>query len=197
MHGLVALDINGETVRPSIIWCDSRAVEIGNRASKDLGNNFLDKSFNKPGNFTASKLKWVKENEPSVYKSIAKIMLPGDYLAYKFTNKMCTTKSGLSEGIMWNFTQNKVAEELLDYYQINKNLLPDVVDSFGNQGVVSEQVANELNLSSNVIISYRAGDQPNNALSLNVFEPGEVAATAGTSGVVYGISDQLTYDKKS
>ena len=197
MHGLVTIDENGKVLRPCIIWCDSRAVEIGNNAFNKLGKSILGNLLNSPGNFTASKLRWVQENEPELYKRIFKIMLPGDFIAYKFTNRICTTKSGLSEGIMWDFKKDEISETLLDFYQINKELIPEITDTFSNQGSISNKIAEELNFSPDTIVSYRAGDQPNNALSLNVFEPGEVAATAGTSGVVYGISNELKYDKKS
>ena len=197
MHGLVTIDDKGEVLRPSIIWCDSRAVNIGKEAFDKLGDNILSSLLNSPGNFTASKLKWVKENEPDIYSKIHKIMLPGDYVAYKLTDKVYTTKSGLSEGIMWDFEKNKISDTLLDHYGIDKNLIPDIIDTFSNQGEISKHIADELGLSYDTIVSYRAGDQPNNALSLNVLEPGEVAATAGTSGVVYGVSDEVKFDKKS
>jgi len=198
MHGLVAVDAHGEVLRPSIIWCDSRAVSYGDKAFEDLGKDeCLSCLLNSPGNFTASKLKWVKENEPQLFEKIAKIMLPGDFIAYKLTGELCTTVSGLSEGIMWDFSNETIAHQLLDYYGIPQNLIPALVDTFSVQGKLSVQAANELGLYTDVVVSYRAGDQPNNAFSLNVLNAGEVAATAGTSGVVYGISNVLKYDSLS
>jgi xylulokinase len=197
MHGLVTVDKDGNALRPSIIWCDSRAVEIGKKASLELGVKKIESLLNSPGNFTASKLKWVQENEPEIYRKIFKVMLPGDYIAYKLTGSFVTTKSGLSEGIFWDFKKEEISEELLSYYNIDKNLIPEIVDTFSNQGKISIEIAKELQLNEDAIIAYRAGDQPNNALSLNVFNSGEVAATAGTSGVVYGISDELKFDRKS
>lgn len=198
MHGLVALDEQGKVIRPSIIWADSRAVAIGDKAFEELGAEYcLGSCLNSPGNFTASKLKWVKENEPEKYAQIYKIMLPGDYIAYRLTGKMQTTISGLTEGIMWNFTKNELAKDLFEYYGFSENLIPEIVDTFSEQAVVSASMAGELNLEAGTPVSYRAGDQPNNAFSLNVLEPGEVAATGGTSGVVYGVSDDFSYDKQS
>lgn len=198
MHGLVALDKNGNVVRPSIIWCDSRAVEIGDKAFKELGADYcLNNCLNSPGNFTASKLKWVKENEPELFATIYKIMLPGDYVAYKLTGSMQTTVSGLTEGIMWDFKNESVASDLFDYYGFSKDLIPEIVPTFAEQSHVSTAVAAELGLPAGIPVSYRAGDQPNNAFSLNVLEPGEVAATAGTSGVVYGVNDRLARDEQS
>ncbi|PWD98833.1 xylulokinase [Marinilabilia rubra] len=198
MHGLVALDKNGEVVRPSIIWCDSRAVGYGREAFHGLGEEWsLNHLLNSPGNFTAAKLKWVKENEPNVYERIDKIMLPGDYIAYRLTGEKNTTLSGLSEGIFVDFQRDGVSQELMDYFGFSADLLPDQVDTFSKQGGLLPDVADELGLKANIPVSYRAGDQPNNAFSLNVLEPGEVAATAGTSGVVYGVSDQLAPDPKS
>lgn len=198
MHGLVALDKKGNVVRPSIIWADSRAVEIGNKAFEKLGVDYcLKNCLNSPGNFTASKLKWVKENEPEKFDQIHKVMLPGDYIAYRLTGEIQTTVSGLTEGIMWDFTRNELASELFDYYGFSTDLIPIVVDTFSEQGGVATDVADELGLAPATPVSYRAGDQPNNAFSLNVLEPGEVAANGGTSGVVYGIGDQPLPDKQS
>ena len=198
MHGLVCIDSNNRVLRPSIIWCDSRAVEIGNMAFKTIGEEkCLQNLLNSPGNFTASKLKWVKENEPETYKRIYKIMLPGDYVAFRMTGNISTSISGLSEGIFWNFRNNTIADFLLDFYGINKGLLPEFSDSFSESGKLSYDAAKILGLQPGTSLSYRAGDQPNNAFSLNVLEPGEIATTAGTSGVVYGISKEVKYDPLS
>ena len=198
MHGLVLVGRAGQVLRPAIIWCDSRAVEIGNQAFADLGEGHCLANFlNSPGNFTASKLKWVRENEPAVYAQIHKIQLPGDYIAFRLTGQLQTTVSGLSEGVFWNFRQQAVAQELLDYYGISAELLPEVVGTFAVQGQLSLEAAHELGLAAGTPISYRAGDQPNNAFSLNVLEPGEVAATGGTSGVVYGVTAAPAADPAS
>lgn len=190
MHGLVVVDQNGAPLRPSIIWCDSRAVEIGQEAYEDLGSDYCDTHLlNAPGNFTASKLKWVQRHEPDTYARVYKMMLPGDYIAYRLSGVINTTISGLSEGILWDFKKDQVSEELLAHLGIAPGLIPDLVDTFGEQSWVSAKGASESGLQEGTPILYRAGDQPNNALSLNVFQPGEVAATGGTSGVVYAIRD--------
>jgi len=198
MHGLVMIDKNMKVLRPSIIWCDSRAVETGHKAFNDIGNKkCLENLLNSPGNFTASKLKWVKDNEPDVYERTYKIMLPGDYIAMRLTDEINTTISGLSEGIFWNFRNNSLADFLFENYEISKDLIPEILPTFSQQGNISKVAAKELGLSTNTTVSYRAGDQPNNAFSLNVLNPGEIAATAGTSGVVYGISDEIKYEPQS
>lgn len=198
MHGLVLVDKDLEVIRPSIIWCDSRAVEIGDKAFIAMGEEQCLQSYlNSPGNFTASKLKWVKENEPSVFNKIYKIMLPGDYIAMKMSGKVTTTISGLSEGIMWDFSKNIFASSLFEYFKIDASLIPEIVPTFGLQSELTKEAANEIGLTPGTQITYRAGDQPNNALSLNVLNPGEIAATAGTSGVVYGVTDQIKYDPLS
>lgn len=198
MHGLVCVDKNQQVLRPSIIWCDSRAVGIGQQAFDELGADVcLSHLLNSPGNFTASKLAWVKRNEPQIFEKIDKIMLPGDYIAMRLTGNVCTTVSGLSEGMFWDFKENKLADFLLDYYGLDASLIADIVPTFGEQGTVNAIAARELDLKEGTPVTYRAGDQPNNALSLNVFNPGEIAATAGTSGVVYGVSEQVNYDPLS
>jgi len=198
MHGLVCVDKDGEPLRDSIIWCDSRAVPYGNKAFNELGEEkCLGHLLNSPGNFTAAKLAWVKENEPELYEKIAHICLPGDYIASKLSGIVNTTISGLSEGMLWDFKEKSPAKFLLDYYGFDESLLAPIVPTFGVQATVSKVAAEELGLKEGTPISYRAGDQPNNALSLNVFNPGEIAATAGTSGVVYGVSGEVNYDPKS
>lgn len=198
MHGLVIVDKNYQVLRPAIIWCDSRAVEIGRQAAEEIGDQkCLERLLNSPGNFTASKLKWVMENEPDVYSKIYKAMLPGDYIAMKMTGDIRTTPSGLSEGIMWDFQEDGLAGFVLEHFGISSELIAEVVPTFSVQGQLTKEAADELGLTAGTKISYRAGDQPNNALSLNVLNPGEVAATAGTSGVVYGISDKPDHDSKS
>lgn len=198
MHGLVCVDKNQNVLRPSIIWCDSRAVPYGVKAFENIGpKECLGHLLNSPGNFTASKLAWVKENEPQLFEKIYKIMLPGDYIAMKLSGTINTTISGLSEGMLWDFKNKKVAKFLLDYFGFDESLIADIVPTFSVQSEVSEAAANELGLKAGTPISYRAGDQPNNALSLNVFNPGEIASTAGTSGVVYGVLGEANYDIKS
>ncbi len=198
MHGLVCVDRDMNVLRPSIIWCDSRAVEIGQKAFDSIGHErCLSHLLNSPGNFTASKLKWVKENEPELFAKIYKIMLPGDYIAMKMTGVIRTTVSGLSEGILWDFNTESVAKMLLDEYGIPADLIADICPTFGEQGHLTKAAAAELGLAEGTPVTYRAGDQPNNALSLNVFNPGEIASTAGTSGVVYGVNGVVNYDPLS
>jgi xylulokinase len=198
MHGLVVIDKTGKPLRDAIIWCDSRAIEIGNKAFEELGNTKCTTNLlNSPGNFTASKLKWVKENEPNIYEKINKYMLPGDYIAYKLTGEINTTKNGLSEGMLWDYKENQVANWLLDYYEIDKSLTPDIVENFKPQGYLNAQASIETGLPVGIPVVYRAGDQPNNALSLNILNPGEVAVTGGTSGVVYAVTNQLHSNESS
>ena len=198
MHGLVCVDANKEVLRPSIIWCDSRAVTYGDRAFRNIGEKqCLSHLLNSPGNFTASKLAWIKEYEPELFKRIDKIMLPGDFIAMKLTGEIATTISGLSEGIFWDFKENCLSEDLMRYYGFDKSLIAPIRPTFGVQGEVSGAIAAELGLKKGTSVTYRAGDQPNNALSLNVLNPGEIAATGGTSGVVYGVNGQVSYDTLS
>jgi xylulokinase len=198
MHGLVCVDKNMKVLRNSIIWCDSRAVEIGNTAFREIGEEkCLSHLLNSPGNFTASKLKWVKENEPDIYQQIYKVMLPGDYIAAKLTGEIKTTESGLSEGIFWDFEQGTPADIVLNQYGFAKKILAEITPTFGIQGCVTAGAATLTGLKPGTPVCYRSGDQPNNAFSLNVLNPGEIAATAGTSGVVYGVSDQVKHDPKS
>lgn len=198
MHGLVVIDENQGVLRPSIIWSDSRAVQIGEEAAGNIGEQKCHEHLlNAPGNFAASKLKWVLDNEPELYARIHKFLLPGDYIAMKLTGEVTTTIQGLSEAILWDFKENKVADFVLKEFGICCSLVPELVPSFGQQGVLTKQAANQLGLVAGIPLTYRSGDQPNNAMSLNAIKPGEVAATGGTSGVVYAVVDKPVYDPKS
>lgn len=198
MHGLVVIDKNEQLLRDSIIWCDSRAVEIGNKAFDAIGpSKSLQHLLNSPGNFTASKLAWVKQHEPAVYEQISKIMLPGDYIALQLTGTATTSISALSEGVFWDFVNNELSKDVFGYYGFDESFIPSINNVFSDHGQLSAGVAAELSLKQGIPVSYKAGDQPNNALSLNVLEAGEVAATAGTSGVIYGVSSELTFDPQS
>lgn len=198
MHGLVCVDKRGYALRPAIIWCDSRAVPYGERALAAIGEErCLEHLLNSPGNFTASKLAWVKEHEPEVYEQIDKVMLPGDYIALRLTGEARTTVSGLSEGVFWDFKQNTLSADVMGYYGFDEAMIPELCPTFGVQGEVTATAAAELGLVAGIPVTYRAGDQPNNALSLGVLEPGEIASTAGTSGVVYGVLGEMAYDPKS
>lgn len=198
MHGLVLVDKDQHVLRNSIIWCDSRAIEIGDKAFNDIGEKrCLSHLLNSPGNFTASKLAWVKNNEPEIYERIDKVLLPGDFIAMKLTGETTTTSSALSEGIFWDFKEQSLSKDIIDYFDFNTSFFPSLRPVFSAHGSLKEIVASRLSLTAGIPVTYKAGDQPNNALSLNVLKPGEVAATAGTSGVIYGVSDKLEYDPQS
>jgi xylulokinase len=198
MHGLVMVDKEQQVLRNSIIWCDSRAVETGDNAFEEIGKEkCLLHLLNSPGNFTASKLAWVKQNEPDVYAKANKVMLPGDFIAMKLTGEITTSIAALSEGIFWDFQQNELSKDVFGHYGFSTSLIPAIKNVFSEHGRLSTTIATALSLKNGIPVTYKAGDQPNNALSLNVLQPGEVAATAGTSGVIYGVSDQLTYDNES
>ena len=198
MHGLVIVDKDQQVLRDSIIWCDSRAVAIGDKAFQKISEEkSLSHLLNSPGNFTASKLAWVKENEPAIFEKIDKIMLPGDFIAMKLSGSITTSIAALSEGIFWDFKNNEISKDVLNYFGFSTSMFPTIQEVFSIHGLVSADIATKLNLPTGIPIAYKAGDQPNNALSLNVLSPGEVAATAGTSGVIYGVGDTLNFDKAS
>lgn len=198
MHGLVAIDRDRRVIRDAIIWCDSRGVPYGEKALAEVGaEKCLPHLLNQPGNFTATKLAWMKENEPELFARIWKIMLPGDYLAMRLTGEICTNPEGLSEYMLWDFKENGPAAFIMDYFGFDLSMLPEIKPTFSDQGHLTREAAEAFGLAEGTPVTYRAGDQPNNALSLNVFEPGEVASTAGTSGVVYGINGTVDYDPRS
>lgn len=198
MHGLVLVDKNQQVLRDSIIWCDSRSVEIGNQAFAAIGEKrCLSHLLNSPGNFTAAKLSWVKQNEPEVYEQVDKVLLPGDFVAMRLTGHITTSASALSEGIFYDFLDQRISKDVMKHFDFDPWFFPLIKPVFSNHGELLPEVANRLGLKPGIPVAYKAGDQPNNALSLNVLNPGEVAATAGTSGVIYAVSDKLAYDSQS
>ncbi len=198
MHGMVALDSEGKPLRKAIIWCDSRAVEIGAEALDALGRErCLSHLLNSPGNFTASKAAWVKRNESQLFGRIDRFMLPGDYAVYRLSGEISTTESGLSEQILWDFKENRRADFVADYYGIPLSMIPCAAKSMEITAYTDAATQQKLGIPVGTPISYRAGDQPNNAFSLNVMDAGEIAATGGTSGVVYGVADTPKADMQS
>ena len=198
MHGLVVLNAENKVLRNSIIWCDSRATGIGEKAFNDIGNqNCQSNLLNSPGNFTASKLAWVKQNQPHIYDQIDKVLLPGDYISGCLCHSYTTSSSALSEGIFWDFNQHGLSNDILTYFGFSKDLFPKIKPVFSSHGQIDKQIAHELGLNDQVEVTYKAGDQPNNAFSLGVLEPGEIATTAGTSGVMYGVSASLKFDPQN
>ena len=198
MHGLVCVDKNGTPLRPAIIWCDSRSIEAGNDLAKNLDESYIKNHLlNLPGNFTASKLSWLKTHEPDVYHKIHKIMLPGDYIAYKMTGEFTTTYSGMSEGIFWDFPHHMLSDEVLNAGGFNKNIFPKIGGCFEIISETNVEFEKSLGIKKGTPISYRSGDQPNNAYSLGVLNPGEAAFTAGTSGVIYSVSKDVVFDPLS
>ena len=198
MHGVVLVDKEGKPLRDSLIWCDSRGVKYGEAATEAIGEGYCQNNLlNKVGNFTASKLAWVKENEPELFSKIHKLMLPGDYIAYKLSGEMTTTSTALSEGIFWDFKKECISDEVTSFFGFNNEMFCDVRDAIGVHSYTNSNTATLFGIKEATPISYKAGDQPNNAFSLNVMEPGEIAATGGTSGVVYGVYSDPQGDAKS
>ena len=190
MHGLVPVDNELSIIRPSIIWCDSRATETGRRAESTPGKSFcLKRLLNMPANFTLSKLAWMKVNEPELFSKVKYAMLPGDYISMRMTGEVSTTFTGISEWIAWDYVEHRLSNEIFDAFRLDSSVMPEARPSFGNHGVLSEEAAGELGLRPGIPVFYKAGDQPNTAFSLNVLEPGEAAITAGTSGVIYLVAD--------
>lgn len=197
MHGLVLLDRQGGPLRPSIIWCDSRAIAEGERARSVLGEEFcLTRLLNYPGNFTAAKMGWVARNEPGLAATAATMMLPGDYIALRLSGHAGTTASGLSEMVLWDFESRALCAEAIAACGFSPSLVPDLVPTFGLQGQVTQEAAASLGVPLGTPVTYRAGDQPNNAFCLGALLPGDVAATAGTSGVIYGVTDEPLVDRR-
>lgn len=198
MHGLVVTDSDQNVLRDAIIWCDSRTKAQAEKGLAVIGKEkCLSSLLNFPGNFTASKLAWVKDNEPAVYDKIAQLMLPGDFIAMKMTGSTTSTISMLSEGVFWDFSKQQLSEDILKTFGFDEKIFPELKQVFSSHGNITKQAATELNLPQGIPVTYKAGDQPNNALSLGVLEPGEIATTAGTSGVIYAVADSLVYDNLS
>ena len=116
MHGLVLVNPALNSIRQAIIWCDSRAVETGEAGLKALGEAYCrEHLLNAPGNFTASKLAWVREQEPFVFQRVHHFLLPGDFIALRLTGEVSTTASALSEGIFWDFQRHGASNEVLNW----------------------------------------------------------------------------------
>lgn len=189
MHGLVLVDSQFQPVRPSIIWCDGRNIQESQILAESLGLDALEnRLLNKPGTLTLAKLAWVAEHEPETLAKAHTFGLPGDFIAYKLTGEWSTTKSGYSEMVGWDFGASIPFEE--GFRKAGWKLpLPEARPNLEEGAPIQKVIAEKLGLPPSARVTYRAGDQPNNAFGLGVLQQGETAISAGTSGVLYGIGD--------
>ncbi|URZ18007.1 xylulokinase [Clostridium felsineum] len=197
MHGLVALDENGKVLIPAILWCDQRTGKQCDYLNKEFGQDKLSKYTGNMAltGFTLPKVLWVKENKPEIYKKIAHIMLPKDYISYKLTGKFASDVSDASGTLMFDVENRKWSEDIMKLLNIKEEVLPKVYESYEVIGNVSEEASRETGLSIKTKVIAGAGDQAAGAVGTGTVNSGVLSVALGTSGVVFASSEKFYVDK--
>ncbi len=199
MHGLVILDENDEVLRPAILWNDGRTQKECDYLNKTIGQDKISKYTGNMAltGFTAPKLLWVKENEPEIFAKIKKIMLPKDYLIYKFTNIHATDVSDASGMVLFDVEHKCWSKEMIDIVGIKEEQLAKVYESYQVVGNLTEVAADELGLTTNVKVVAGAGDNAAGAVGTGTLAHGMCSVSLGTSGTVFIASNDFAVDDKN
>lgn len=196
MHGAVLLDKNDKVLRKAIIWCDQRSAAECDQITQLVGKERLIEITANPAltGFTASKVMWVKNNEPQIFEKIAKILLPKDYIRLRLTGEYATEVSDASGMQFMNIAQRKWSSEVLGKLEISESMLGKMYESQEVTGKVTASAAAITGLNEGTIVVGGAGDQAAGAVGNGIVKPGVVSSTIGTSGVVFAYTDKLTID---
>ncbi len=198
MHGAVLLDGNNNVLRKSIIWCDQRSSAECEQITSLIGKERLIEITANPAltGFTASKVMWVKNNEPDIYEKVRKILLPKDYIRYKLTGEFATEVSDASGMQFMDIANRKWSDEVLTKLGIDKSYLADLYESQEISGRINSGSAKLTGLKEDTPVVGGAGDQAAGAIGNGIVKPGIISSTIGTSGVVFAYSDKVTIDPK-
>ncbi len=196
MHGLVALDMEDNVIRPAILWNDSRTnneveylnAEIGKRKLSSLTANIAFAGF------TAPKLLWMRKNEPDNFKRIKKIMLPKDYLNYRLTGEHVTDFSDASGTLLLDVKNKCWSREMLDICNVSLEQLPRLAESYEVIGTVLPEISRELGLNNGVKVVAGAGDNAAAAIGTGTVKDGECNISLGTSGTIFISTDKFSVD---
>lgn len=198
MHGAVLLDKDNQVLRKAIIWCDQRSSAECDQITSIIGKERLIEITANPAltGFTASKVMWVKNNEPEIFEKVKKILLPKDYIRFKLTGEFATEVSDASGMQFMDIPKRKWSSEVLDKLGIDKGLLGDVYESQEVSGKVHKAAAELTGLKEGTPVVGGAGDQAAGAVGNGIVRPGVISSTIGTSGVVFAFSENVSIDPK-
>jgi len=198
MHGMVLLDKDNHVLRPSIIWCDQRTQRECEQITEKIGKERLIEITANPAltGFTASKVMWVKNNQPDIYEKISKILLPKDYIRYRLTGEFATEVSDASGTQFLDVPRRCWSDEVLAELEVSKEWMPNVYESQEISGYITEEVAELTGLRKGTPVVGGGGDQAAGAVGNGVVKPGIISSTIGTSGVVFAYTDTVKIDPK-
>jgi xylulokinase len=191
MHGLVLLDEQGEVLRPAILWNDQRTGEQCDEIRARLGKERLIRITGNDAltGFTAPKILWVQQNEPDVYGKARHVLLPKDYIRYKLTGEYATDRAGGAGTILFDLKTRTWSEEVLAALEIPADWLPPTYEGPDVTGRVSAEAAAITNLAEGTPVVGGGGDQAAQAVGVGAVQPGIIALTLGTSGVVFATTE--------
>jgi len=201
-HGMIPLDGEGHIIRPAKLWCDTETVSQCEEITQKVGGS--EKVIDIIGNsiaagFTASKILWMKQNEPENYQRLATVLLPHDYINYWLTGEKKTEYGDASGTAYFDVKSRTWATSILQAIDDSGKLndcLPELIESQVPIGTIKPEIAKQFNLSPDVIVSSGGGDNMMGAIGTGNVVPGVVTTSLGTSGTIYSCADQPIIDPK-
>ncbi len=192
MVGLVVLDEHGKPLRPCILWNDQRAGAVTDELTETIGLPKILAETGNPlfANFVAPKLVWLRRHEPDVYRRIAHVLLPKDYVRYRLTGQMGMEVSDASGTCVFDVRNRTWSEAMLAAMDLPREWFPPCVESDEVVGEVMTAAADEAGLAAATPVIAGAGDQPAQAIGSGIVRPGLCSVTIGTSGVVFAQGDR-------
>jgi xylulokinase len=187
MHGLVLLDGQGQVLRPAILWNDQRTQTQCDEIHRRLGRaRFIQITGNVAlTGFTAPKILWVQQNEPELYAQAQHVLLPKDFIRYKLTGEFAMDKADGAGTVLFDLKQRTWSAEVLAALGIPAGWMPPTFEGPQFTGVVNSEAAAATGLKAGTPVAAGGGDQAAQAVGVGAVEPGVVALTVGTSGVVF------------
>jgi xylulokinase len=196
MHGLVLLDERNEVLRPAILWndqrtaaeCDAIRAAVGaERLITITGNDAL-------AGFTAPKLVWVRDHEPDVWRQIAHVLLPKDFVRLRLTGDHAIDKADGAGTILFDLAARDWSPEMLDALEIDRAWLPPTFEGPVVTGSISAAAAAATGLKAGTPVVAGGGDQAANAVGVGAVVEGTVALSLGTSGVIFATTNQPLFE---
>lgn len=193
MHGLVLLDSKGSVLRPCIMWNDQRTIDECREMTDKVGFERLLRITGNPvlPGFTAPKILWVEKHEPEIYKQIAHVLLPKDYIRYCLTGEFATEVSDASGTSLLDVNERDWSGEVLSLVNIRKEWMPRVYESPFITGKVTSEAASLTGLCEGTPVAGGGGDQAAGAVGTGTVRQGITSVVLGTSGVVFTHSSHL------
>ena len=196
MHGAVLLDENDQILRPALIWCDQRTQAQCDWLNSKLGERRIIELTCNPAltNFTLTKLLWVRDNEPGIWKHFRRVLLPKDYVRFRLTGEHAMDVAEASGTLMLDVAQRSWSQEMMSAAGLPMSCVPKLFESPEICARISRAGAAHSGLKPGTPVVAGAGDQAGGAVGMGIVRAGVVSATIGTSGVVFAATDTPAMD---